>query len=112
MLFSLLITSVSAGPPNKPSLGPMPISVTNSCVDGTVDGEFMVTLKPPPPDSNGRRLLLGTQDLLGYLQGWAHQYDPEDTSNGATRPSLTSHSRSATRLSRCMSWLTRTIAPE
>ena len=83
MLFSLLITSVSAGPP---------IKITNRCVDGTVDREFMVTLKPPPPDSNGRRLHLGTQDLLSYLQGWAHHYDPEDTSNGATRRKLQANS--------------------
>ena len=90
MLFSLLIASVSAGPPNTgigPSSSPMPIIITNRCgVDGTVDHEFMVTMKPPPPNSNGRRL--GTQDLLSYLQGWAHQYDPEDTPNGATRRKL------------------------
>ena len=71
----------------------MPIIITNRCgVDGTVDHEFMVTMKPPPPNSNGRRL--GTQDLLSYLQGWAHQYDPEDTPNGATRRKLQANSSS------------------
>ena len=96
MLLSLLkIPSVSAGPPNAtgigPSSNPMPINITNRCgVDGAMDHEFMVTLKPPPPSSNGRR----TQDLLNYLQGWAHQYDAEDTSNGTTLRKLEANSHS------------------
>ena len=93
MLFSFLIASVSAGPTNTtgigPSPSPMPISITNRCgVDGAIDHEFVVTLKPPPPtvegglelaallrpplNSGGRRL--DTKDRLSFLQGWVHQY--------------------------------------
>ena len=96
MLFSFLIASVSAGPTNTntagigPSPSPMPINITNRCgVDGAVDHEFMVTLKPPPANSNGRRL--DTQDKLSYLQGWVHQYD---TSNSITRRKLEANSNS------------------
>ena len=101
MLFSFLIASVSAGPTNTagidPNLSPMPINITNRCgVDGAVDHEFMVTLKPPT-NSNGRRLET-TEDKLSFLQGWVHQYDPEDTSNGtsndATRRKLEANSNS------------------
>ena len=83
MLFSFLIASVSAGPTNTAGIGRVHdrVNITNRCgVDGAVDHEFMVTLKPPPADSNGRRLDT-TQDKLSYLQGWVHQYDAEDTSN-------------------------------
>ena len=99
MLFSFLIASVSAGPTNTDTtgVGPSPspmINITNRCgVDGAVDHEFMVTLKPPAPNSNGRRLDT-TQDKLNYLQGWVHQYDPEDTSNGTTRRKLEANSNS------------------
>ena len=62
MLFSFLIASVSAGPTNTDTTGvgaspsPMPITITNRCgVDGAIDHEFVVTLKPPAPNSNGRR---------------------------------------------------------
>jgi len=87
MIFSFLIASVSAGPTTTtgigPSQSPMPINITNRCgVDGAMDHEFVVTLKPPAPNSNGRRL--DTQDKLSYLQGWVHQYDPEDTANETT----------------------------
>ena len=99
MLFSFLIASASAGPTNiidttgvGPSPSPMPI--INRCgVDGAVDHEFVVTLKPPPADSNGRRLDT-TQDKLSYLQGWVHQYDAEDTSNDPTRRKLEANSNS------------------
>ena len=89
MLFSFLIASVSAGPTNTTGIGPspstMPIDITNRCgVDGAMDHKFVVTLKPPPANSNGRRLDT-TEDKLSFLQGWVHQYDPEDASNGATR---------------------------
>ena len=58
MIFSFLIASVSAGPTNTtgPSPSPMPINITNRCVHGAMDHEFMVTLKPPPASSNRRRL--------------------------------------------------------
>ena len=86
MLFSFLIASASAGPTNTAGIDR--VNITNRCgVDGAVDHEFMVTLKPPPADSNGRRLDT-TQDKLSYLQGWVHQYDAEDTSND-TKPRTT-----------------------
>ena len=92
MIFSFLIASVSAGPTNTtgPSPSPMPINITNRCVHGAMDHEFMVTLKPPPAmNSNGRRL--DTKDRLSFLQGWLHQYD---TSNGTTRRKLEANSNS------------------
>ena len=100
MSFSFLIASVSAGPTNTTGIGPspstMPIDITNRCgVDGAMDHEFVVTLKPPPANSNGRRL--DTQDKLSYLQGWVHlydEYDPEDTSNDTNRRKLESNSNS------------------
>ena len=98
MIFSFLIASVSAGPTTTtgigPSQSPMPINITNRCgVDGAMDHEFVVTLKPPPANSNGRRLDT-TEDKLSFLQGWVHQYDPEDASNGATRRKLEANSNS------------------
>ena len=97
MLFSFLIASVSAGPTNidTTGVGPSPsvMPIINRCgVDGAMDHEFVVTLKPPAPNSNGRRL--DTQDKLSYLQGWVHQYDAEDTSNGTTRRKLEANSNS------------------
>ena len=92
MIFSFLIASVSAGPTNTtgPSPSPMPINITNRCVHGAMEHEFMVTLKPPPAmNSNGRRL--DTKDRLSFLQGWLHQYD---TSNGTTRRKLEANSNS------------------
>ena len=94
MLFSFLIASVSAGPTNTAGIDPVPINITNRCgVDGAMDHEFVVTLKPPPTNFNGRRLDT-TQDKLSFLQGWVHQYDPEDTSNGTTRRKLEANSNS------------------
>ena len=94
MLFSFLIASVSAEPTNTAGIDPMPINITNRCgVDGAMDHEFVVTLKPPPVDLNGRRLDT-TQDKLSYLQGWVHQYDAEDTSNDTTRRKLEANSNS------------------
>ena len=97
MIFSFLIASVSAGPTTTtgigPSQSPMPINITNRCgVDGAMDHEFVVTLKPPPANSNGRRL--DTPDKLSYLQGWVHQYAPEDPSNGTPRRKLEANSKS------------------
>ena len=104
MLFSFLIASVSAGPTSNtngdtntagigPSSSPMPITITNRCgVDGAVDHEFMVTLKPPT-NSNGRRLET-TEDKLSFLQGGVHQYAPEDPSNGTPRRKLEANSNS------------------
>ena len=72
----------------------MTINIINRCgVYGAMDHEFVVTLKPPPANSNGRRL--DTQDKLSYLQGWVHQYDSEDTSNDTTRRKLEANSNSA-----------------
>ena len=97
MLFSFLIASVSAGPTNIDTTGgpsPSPTPIINGCgVDGAMDHEFVVTLKPPEPNTNGRRLDT-TQDKLSYLQGWVHQYDAEDTSNGTTRRKLEANSNS------------------
>ena len=98
MLFSFLIASVSAGPTNidTTGVGPSPsvMPIINRCgVDGAMDHEFVVTLKPPEPNTNGRRLDT-TQDKLSYLQGWVHQYDAEDTSNGTTRRKLEANSNS------------------
>ena len=97
MLLSFLIASVSATAKTPVISGqnrPSPMPITNRCgADGAMDHVFVVTLKPPPrPDSNGRRL--DRPDLLSYLQGWAHQYDPEDTSNGTTRRKLEANSNS------------------
>ena len=79
MLFSFLIASASAGSTNTAGIDR--VNITNRCgVDGAIDHEFVVTLKPPPADWNGRRLDT-TQDKLSYLQGWVHQYGAEDTSN-------------------------------
>ena len=96
MLFSFLIASVSAGPTNTAGIDRVHdrVNITNRCgVDGAVDHEFVVTLKPPPTDLNGRRLDT-TQDKLSYLQGWVHQYDAEDTSNDPTRRKLEANSNS------------------
>ena len=97
MLLSFLIASVSAAAKNPVISGqnrPSPMPIINRCgADGAMDHVFVVTLKPPPqPDSNGRRL--DRLDLLSYLQGWAHQYDPEDTSNGTARRKLEANSNS------------------
>ena len=97
MLLSFLIASVSATAKTPVISGqnrPSPMPIINRCgADGAMDHAFVVTLKPPPrPDSNGRRL--DRPDLLSYLQGWAHQYDPEDTSNGTTRRKLEANSNS------------------
>ena len=97
MLLSFLIASVSATAKTPVISGqnrPSPMPIINRCgADGAMDHVFVVTLKPPPqPDSNGRRL--DRLDLLSYLQGWAYQYDPEDTSNGTTRRKLEANSNS------------------
>ena len=96
MLFSFLIASVSTGPTSTTSIGPSPtnINITNRCgIDGAVDHEFLVTLKPAAASSDGRRLDT-TEDKLSFLQGWVDQYtvdqhDSEGTySNGTTRRKL------------------------
>ena len=97
MLFSFLIASVSAGSTNTAGIDRVHdrVNITNRCgVDGAVDHEFMVTLKPPADlNGNGRRLDT-TQDKLSYLQGWVHQYNAEDTSNDPTRRKLEANSNS------------------
>ena len=97
MLFSFLIASVSARPANITGFGPIPspitINIINRCgLDGVVPHEYMVTLKAFH-SSDGRRLDT-TEDKLSFLQGWVHQYDPEDTSNGTTRRKLEANSNS------------------
>ena len=103
MLLSLLkIPSVSAGPPNATGIGPgspMPINITNRCgVDGAMDHEFVVTLKPPPSSSRRRAQSLkpppssSRAQRLSFLQGWVHQYD---SSNGtSSRRKLEANSNS------------------
>ena len=87
MLFSCLISSVSAGLTNtaSPSLTP-PI---NDCVHGAMDHRYMVTLKQQAASSIGRRLDT-REDRLSFLHDWfdkftVGQHDSEGTySNGAT----------------------------
>ena len=101
MLFSFLIASVSTGPTNTTSNGPSPtpINITNRCgIDGAVDHEFLVTLKPAAANSTDGRRLDTTEDKLSFLQGWVDQYtvdqhDSEGTySNGTTRRKLEANS--------------------
>ena len=67
--------------------------IINHCgVDGLVPHEYMVTLKIQL-HSEGRRLDT-KEDKLSFLQGWVHQYEPEDTSNGTTRRKLEANSNS------------------
>ena len=95
MLFSFLIASVSAGPTSTAPI--------NRCINGAVDHEFLVTLKPPAANSNGRRLDT-TEDKLSFLQGWVDQYtgdqhDSEGTySNGTTRRKLEANSTHSTHI--------------
>lgn len=100
--FSLMIVSVSAGPANTMGSDPVSgLSIINRCgVDGAMDHEFVVTLKPPPSSSSGVLSLKPppstsssrVQSLkpppsssrvqrLSFLQGWVHQYD---SSNGTS----------------------------
>ena len=86
MLFSCLISSVSAGLTNtaSPSLTP-PI---NDCVHGAMDHRYMVTLKQQAASSIGRRLDT-RENRLSFLHDWfdkftVGQHDSEGTySNGA-----------------------------
>ena len=65
--------------------------IINHCgVDGLVPHEYMVTLKMQL-HSEGRRLDT-KEDKLSFLQGWVHQYEPEDNSNGTTRRKLEANS--------------------
>ena len=79
MLFSFLLASAST------------INITNRCINGAVDHEFLVTLKS---NSDGRRLDT-TQDKLSFLQGWVGEYT---YSNSTTRRKLAANS---TRVSNC-----------
>ena len=100
--FSLLLASVSAGPANTVGIGPSPasgLSIINRCgVDGALDHEFVVTLKPPPSSSRRRAQSLKSPpsssraQRLSFLQGWVHQYD---SSNGtSSRRKLEANSNS------------------
>ena len=101
--FSLLIASVSAGAANSLGIGPSPasgLSIINRCgVDGALDHEFVVTLKPPPSSSRRRALQRvksppssSRAQRLSFLQGWVHQYD---SSNGtSSRRKLEANSNS------------------
>ena len=77
MLFSFLIASAST------------INITNRCINGAVDHEFLVTLKS---NSDGRRLDT-TQDKLSFLQGWVGKYT---YSNSTTRRKLEANSTHST----------------
>ena len=100
MLFSCLISSVSAGLTNtaSPSLTP-PI---NDCVHGAMDHRYMVTLKQQAASSIGRRLDT-REDRLSFLHDWfdkftVGQHDSEGTySNGATPSVQTSRSVQTTK---------------
>ena len=65
MLFSCLISSVSAGLTNtaSPSLTP---PINNDCVHGAMDHQFVVTLKQQAASSIGRRLDT-REDRLSFL---------------------------------------------
>ena len=100
--FSLLIASVSAGAANSLGIGPSPasgLSIINRCgVDGALDHEFVVTLKPPPSSSRRRAQSVKSPpsssraQRLSFLQGWVHQYD---SSNGtSSRHKLEANSNS------------------
>ena len=100
MLLSFLIASAGTVPTNTTSIGPSPtpINIINRCgIDGAVDHEFLVTLKPAAANSDGRRLDT-TEDKLSFLQGWVDQYtvDQHDSegsySNGTTRRKLEANS--------------------
>ena len=100
MLLSFLIASAGTVPTNTTSIGPSPtpINIINRCgIDGAVNHEFLVTLKPAAANSDGRRLDT-TEDKLSFLQGWVDQYtvdqhDSEGTySNGTTRRKLEANS--------------------
>ena len=98
MLFSFLIASVSTGS----------ISITNRCINGAVDHEFLVTLKAPAANSNGRRLDT-TEDKLSFLQGWVEQYtvdqhDPE----GTTRRKLEANSTHVSNCTQILHFFTAT----
>ena len=79
MLFSFLIASAST------------INITNRCINGAVDHEFLVTLKS---NSDGRRLDT-TQDKLSFLQGWVDKYT---YSNSTTRRKLEANSTHSTHI--------------
>ena len=101
MLFSFLIACVS-------SASTTPISITNRCINGAVDHEFLVTLKPPAANSNGRRLDT-TEDKLSFLQGWVEQYtvdqhDPE----GTTRRKLEANSTHVSNCTHILHFFTET----
>mmetsp|Transcript_6310 Transcript_6310/g.15560 ORF Transcript_6310/g.15560 Transcript_6310/m.15560 type:complete len:321 (+) Transcript_6310:74-1036(+) len=100
MLFSFLIASVSAGPTSTAPI--------NRCINGAVDHEFLVTLKPPAANSNGRRLDT-TEDKLSFLQGWVEQYtvdqhDPE----GTTRRKLEANSTHVSNCTHILHFFTET----
>ena len=109
MLFSFLIASVSTGPTNTTS-----INITNRCgIDGAVDHEFLVTLKPAAANSDGRRLDT-TEDKLSFLQGWVDQYTvgqhaSEGThSNSTTRRKLEANSTHVSNCTHILHFFTET----
>ena len=109
MLFSFLIASVSSVPTNTTS-----INITDRCgVDGAVDHEFLVTLKPAAANPDGRRLDT-TEDKLSFLKGWVDQYtvdqhDSEGTySNGTIRRKLEANSTHDSDSTHILHFFTRT----
>ena len=92
MLFSCLLSSVSAGLTNtaSPSLTP-PI---NDCVHGAMDHRYMVTFKQQAASSIGRRLDT-REDRLSFLHDWfdkftVGQHDSEGTSSNGAPPATSS----------------------
>ena len=102
MLFSFLLASAST------------INITNRCINGAVDHEFLVTFKPAAANSTDGRRLDTTEDKLSFLQGWVDQYtvdqhDSEGTySNGTGRRKLEANSTHVSYSTRVLHFFTVT----
>ena len=110
--FCLFLATVSAGPSSTIGSDPRASSlrIINRCgVDGAMDHEFVVTLKPPPPSSGSRVQSLKPEfrvsgsrvqsfkpppppaapesrvQRLSLLQGWVHQYDSSKGTSSSRR---------------------------
>ena len=115
MLFSFLIASVSTGSTSNTASTKAPINIINRCgIDGAVDHEFLVTLKPAAANSTNGRRLDTTEDKLGFLQGWVDQYtgdqlDSEGTySNGTARRKLEANSTHVSNCTQILHFFTAT----
>ena len=95
--FCLFLATVSAGPSSTIGSDPRASSprIINRCgVDGAMDHEYVVTLKPPP--SSGSRVQSlkpppppaapeSRVQRLSLLQGWVHQYDSSKGTSSSRR---------------------------